>query len=99
LVECLLAIGTELIAALRKQYVTGDDVFLLLLHFVDLALLSRTSARTPAAIPPSACRVCFAIRTRPTSAQLSSKTRAAAVRSIFMALTPTGYYVRASTSG
>src|SRR5215469_9510828 len=41
LVECLLAIGTELIAALRKQYVTGDDVFLLLLHFVDLALLSR----------------------------------------------------------
>jgi len=30
LVECLLAIGTELIAALRKQYVTGDDPFLLL---------------------------------------------------------------------
>ena len=47
LVECLLAIGTELIAALRKQYVTGDDPFLLLLHFVDLALLSRLLCTRP----------------------------------------------------
>ena len=30
MVECLFAIGTELIEALRKQYVTGVDPFLLL---------------------------------------------------------------------
>jgi len=41
LVECLLAVGAVLIAALRERYVTGDDRFSLLLHFVDLALLNR----------------------------------------------------------
>src|SRR5215472_1659820 len=68
LVECLLAIGTELIAALREQYVSHDDPFLLLLHFVNLNLFSRR-LRAPAAISPSACRMCCAIRPRSTSTE------------------------------
>ena len=35
-VQRLLAVGTELVAALRKQHVAGDDPLLLLLHFGDL---------------------------------------------------------------
>jgi hypothetical protein len=38
-IERLLAIGAELITALREQYVAGDDPFLLLLHLVELRLL------------------------------------------------------------
>ena len=41
LVERLLAIGAELIAALREQQIAGDNPFLLLLHLGDLGLLRR----------------------------------------------------------
>jgi hypothetical protein len=39
LVERLLPVGAELVAALGEQHVASDDPFLLLLHLLDLGLL------------------------------------------------------------